>query len=446
MVNENGSVKKNRRGHEFPAVAAWLVVKAACLLLATAFLSGPLTAQSDSDELQRRIREQLRAGSGATTPSRAEPSRRPPEPGKVTPGTSGPVVRVLLDRYRGKKMVTLTAASSWTVRALSGTATGSLPAGTVIVTCADGGLVFNGMVRTAGAVVMVATDQAIERRPYRGQLALHPEGGAVTVVNHLPLEDYLCGVLPLEVSPAWAPEALKSMAVVARTYAVMQRQKARLPIADLDDTVNSQVYGGRWVEHPATTIAVRATAGMVLVRDDEPIWTFFHSTCGGRTASGADVFGGTSPACKSVACDWCKAGRHFAWETNLPRATVIAKLTPQLPKGFLDQPLIAVEAGRKWNCGRVAEMIFVNAAQVRAPLDMRIVRRELGWDVVKSQFVRIELAGEQVNFKGNGHGHGVGLCQWGAQGQGLAGRTVQEILSFYYNAVQLRPARPGKEW
>jgi SpoIID/LytB domain protein len=130
-------------------------------------------------------------------------------------------------------------------------------------------------------------------RAYRGQLVVHVDGGRLSVVNHVGLEAYLYGVVPDEMPPSWAMEALKAQAVAARSYAVVSRPAgARF---DLFADTRSQVYGGLASEEPRTNAAVDATAGQVLVYQGRVARTFFHSTSGGRTAAIEDVWSGASP-------------------------------------------------------------------------------------------------------------------------------------------------------
>ena len=125
-------------------------------------------------------------------------------------------------------------------------------------------------------------------REYRGQLVVHRTGGALTVVNHVGLEEYLYGVVPDEMPPSWHMEALKAQAVAARSYAVVSRRTGGL--FDLYADTRSQVYGGVRSEETRTNAAIDATAGRVVTYGGRVAHTFFHSTSGGRTAAIQDVW------------------------------------------------------------------------------------------------------------------------------------------------------------
>ena len=123
---------------------------------------------------------------------------------------------------------------------------------------------------------------------YRGSLVIHRTGSGLTIVNHLPLDRYLRGVVPWEMPEDWHPEALRAQAVVARSYALATLKPGKL--FDLYADTRSQVYGGIRAEEPTTNRAIGATAGRVLVWHSRIATTFYHSTSGGRTASVADVW------------------------------------------------------------------------------------------------------------------------------------------------------------
>lgn len=144
---------------------------------------------------------------------------------------------------------------------------------------------------------------------YRGTLLLvATPRGSLHVVNRVGLEDYLLGVVPLEMGPRVYDEveALKAQAVAARTYAVKRRGDFSAEGYDLCATARCQVYGGASAEQPLSTEAVRATAGQVLLWNGAPVDALFTSTCGGRTEDAGIVFpsyaAAAFPYLRSVPC------------------------------------------------------------------------------------------------------------------------------------------------
>jgi stage II sporulation protein D len=151
----------------------------------------------------------------------------------------------------------------------------------------------------------------VGNKEYRGEIHLVlNEHGRINVVNALPVEDYLRGVVPLEMPVGANPrmEALKAQAVAARSYALARRGQFQSAGFDIRDDARSQVYGGLSAEHPISNLAVEQTRGMVAVYYDEdghavPIEALYTSTCGGRTENNEAVFGGKPiPYLRSVTC------------------------------------------------------------------------------------------------------------------------------------------------
>jgi hypothetical protein len=123
---------------------------------------------------------------------------------------------------------------------------------------------------------------------YRGTAeVMRNAAGTLVGINELPLEEYLYGVVPRELGPVQYPqtEAQKAQAVAARTYAHANLGKHQHNGYDLLDTVQDQVYGGSTAEHPVSTAAVNATAGIVATYNGALISALFYATSGGRTAN-----------------------------------------------------------------------------------------------------------------------------------------------------------------
>ncbi len=164
------------------------------------------------------------------------------------------------------------------------------------------------LLRSAQACTFVALEEnraplKFADRPYRGRLEVFlNRRGRLTVINVLPLEAYLRGVVPNELSPTVFSnlEALKAQAIAARTYALKNRGKYAAEGYDLLPTAASQVYRGQASEHPLSDRAVLETRGMVATYQGEPIDALYTSTSGGRTEHAEYVFGLPQPYLKSV--------------------------------------------------------------------------------------------------------------------------------------------------
>ena len=128
-----------------------------------------------------------------------------------------------------------------------------------------------------------ASPLVLNGKAYRGDLLVHRRNGKLIVVNKLPLDRYLRGVVPWEMPDDWHPQALRAQAVVARSYALATLKPGTL--YDLYADTRSQVYGGVEAESRTTNLAIGATAGEVLTWNGRVATTFYHSTSGGRTVS-----------------------------------------------------------------------------------------------------------------------------------------------------------------
>lgn len=241
--------------------------------------------------LLRKVRSQLNASATAS----------------YTPETREIVVRV--GRYSSKSAAEAVVRRA---RALGYRTARVVPLGSnapaasrLVVRTADGAPV----VRLADRVALFPSDPEaavlFNNRAYRGRiLIVRNPRQRLTVINELPLEQYLLGVVPNELNPtAFAEiEALKAQAVAARTYALRNLGKYAGEGFDLYDDVRSQVYGGKSSEHPLASRAVQETRGIVATYDHRPIEAVYTSTCGGRTENSEAIFGKPQPYLRSTVC------------------------------------------------------------------------------------------------------------------------------------------------
>jgi stage II sporulation protein D len=145
----------------------------------------------------------------------------------------------------------------------------------------------------------------VDAASYRGLVEVRPgQGGTLSVVNLLNLEDYLRGVVPNELSPQAFPqiEALKAQAVAARSYALAHLGEYSSKGFDVCATPACQVYAGRSSESALSDRAVAETSGVVATWRGRPIHAYYTSTCGGRTEDGGAIFDDDEPYLRGVAC------------------------------------------------------------------------------------------------------------------------------------------------
>ena len=141
---------------------------------------------------------------------------------------------------------------------------------------------------------------SVKRKWYRWHFKVINDGLGLTVINDIPLEKYLQGVVPSEMPSSWEHEAHKAQAIAARSYAIANKGKRAKYGYDLKDTPEDQAYGGASAEKTNTNDAVSETAGIVLVCQGKIISAYYSASAGGRTNTGGQVWSRDLPFLKSV--------------------------------------------------------------------------------------------------------------------------------------------------
>ena len=293
---------------------------------------------------------------------------------------------------------------------------------------------------------------------YRGELVITATDSGMLVVNRLPMDDYLRGVVPLEIGNRTAAEfaAVQAQAVAARTYAYKHLNDARA--FDMYSTVQDQVYGGVDAEKPQADTAIITTADVVVLYNGQPIVTPYHSTCGGSTAAVSEVWYNQSdePYLRPVSDRipgsdhfYCDPSPRFSWTQSFDGPglrTVMEKYLAAYttaPKTGVGRITDIREQGRTTS-GRVAALTVQTDSgtyTLRAN-DIRFVLRDPKGAILNStffSFTRDTNGGEVSNLtvNGRGYGHGIGMCQWGAIGRARAGQNYRTILETYYQGTTI---------
>ncbi|HML80010.1 SpoIID/LytB domain-containing protein [Geobacter sulfurreducens] len=280
----------------------------------------------------------------------------------------------------------------------------------------------------------------VNGKRYRGVIELVPADKGILVINELPLEDYLVGLINCEISSQWPMESVKAQAVVARTYAVYQKKARAGAVYHLESTVLDQVYGGCEIEDSRAARGVRETAGEILTWGGQPIQAFYHSNCGGRTEVAENVWGFKLPYLKSVDCAYCSDMPSTRWEQTLP----LKKLESLFRgAGIAVSGLRDIREGKRNNSGRLTELVLVSSRGSTA-VPAVTFRKIVGYTVIKSTNFLVKVRGDEAVFTGMGYGHGVGLCQWGTKQRAADGFSYREILSYYFPEAVLTRMDDGQ--
>lgn len=300
--------------------------------------------------------------------------------------------------------------------------------------------------RSALPRTFTGNEITVAGRPYRG--AIHvlrkPGSNSLLAINELSLELYLMGVVPGEMPASWPAEALKAQAVAARSYAlatVLERRRADPDRQyDLHATVADQVYRGKAAETPSTNEAVRLTAGEFLSFSGDPVRTFFHSHCGGHTSraeavwgphSGDDMWRALNDAVYASRSDtWCVYLKEDKWKFTLDDDGLEA-----VARHLRLRSIEMIEAAERDEAGRITLFrISGRDARSRAVRDIEGNRFRLLVGASRLRSLRADVIAEEGTFVfiGQGWGHGVGLCQWGARGRAEANHSYHRILGNYF--------------
>jgi stage II sporulation protein D len=266
--------------------------------------------------------------------------------------------------------------------------------------------------------------------------------GGLDVINEVPLEDYLKSVIPFEANPLWPSEALKAQVVASRSYALLRMIDMVHAPYDVSSGVFSQVYVGKQIENPKTNQAVDDTRGEVLTYKDKVFPGYFHSTCGGHTAS-ADLVWKVKPVdpLRGVECQYCKKSPHYRWEASFTPQEIKEKMAKK--GGIPVQEVNDVSMDKADESGRT-HTIRIRSAWIEKPVDADAFRGWMGPEKYKSNLItRISKRDGKFVFKGRGWGHGVGLCQYGMKYLGELGYGYHEILGYYYPGAQVTRLNAG---
>ena len=261
-------------------------------------------------------------------------------------------------------------------------------------------------------------------------------------VDTVPLEEAVVGVLAGEMPADFDEEALKAQAVAARSYILKRMPQpygagAAVHSGDADicdDFAHCQAYvdenkrrenwGEQFVEkEKKIRAAVTATAGEVITYDGAVVSPTFCSTCGGKTENAADYWQSEVPALQSVSCYWDTDAPKYLSHVYYTKAEMAAKL------GISCEELANLKITETAESGRV-KTVTCGEKQWKGSA----VRTALGLNSTDFQWLADEN-GYLITVKG--FGHGVGLCQHGANGMAKAGADYKQILNHYYTDIEI---------
>ncbi len=253
----------------------------------------------------------------------------------------------------------------------------------------------------------------------------------------LEFEEYVCGVVAAEMPASFAIEALKAQALCARTYAckkIIENRPYPMDANLSDDITCCQAYVS-WAQfqdlHPAQfellkakiEQAVASTRGEIITYKNKPIDALYHSTCGGQTESAGDVWGTKIPYLQSVECNYCSNSNYYE------SRQVISYQDLHNVSGLLTDNSLSIEISEKTRSGRARE-IKLNDQEISANKFRQLFN-------LPSTYWEFQINTNDLIINSRGYGHGVGLCQYGANGMASDGKNYKEILSHYYKDIKI---------
>jgi len=397
-----------------------------------------------------------------TGPAPTGPTATPPT--SQVPAAGGePLVRVPLAQGLSRTSFSLNATGQLldadTNRLLATLA----PAENYQVTAAPNGLVLSGVTLStptrdfliqavspdAGDPFLVSLQDGSSPSRYRSALVIRLDGPGMDVYNQLPLEEYLYGVVPREMSPSAPPAALAAQAIAARTYALAHLTPVPGRVCSSLSPEDSCTYGGYDAEYPATDEAVDLTRGLVLMADGQPADAVYFASDGGYTENSEDVWNAVVPYLRGKPDPYDPTGQTGRWQVTQTAAQLCRELTAA------GHPFAAISDIRPSAYTAVGHRIKVLTVTGLTPAGQQIamdignadnVRLLLG--LPSSPFTLVPVFTppapgspvlSAVTFTGAGEGHDVGLSQEGAEGMAASGHNYQEILDFYYTGLSLVP-------
>ena len=253
---------------------------------------------------------------------------------------------------------------------------------------------------------------------------------------------------------------MKAQAVAARTYTLAHLGRRRSLGFDLYADTRDQVYGGSGAESTNGDRAVEGTRGKAMVYNGRLVEAFFHSTCGGSTVNIEDVWNASSqtPYLRRVHDSdsdgiHCQPSPHFRWSETYSAADLRRILSAHLSEGGV--------SGVPSDIGRVRDVSVEEQTLSGRAAVTRIIAERGTWRVAKDKIrmvLRRPTAGDpplrssyirlaankssdgfitQLGVSGGGFGHGIGMCQWGAIGMARKGYRYEQMLTHYYQGVQI---------
>lgn len=331
----------------------------------------------------------------------------------------------------------------------------------VVVRTAGGRLLLNDQalpstdvyIESGGAPLVLAVGQgdAAAESTLLGRIRVLA-GDTLQVINEVEIEDYVASVVASEIWPNFEEEAFRAQAIVTRTYVLYHMLRRLDAIYDVAATQGSQVYRGIRADAVGrrATEAAQYTRGLVCTwrdQDEDRLFcTYYSAACGGMSQSAAPLGAESDipPLAGGVRCEYCNIapGQTYRWgPVRISLRECYLKLCERYPEMTSLRSIRNVEPGELTRFGRPLTWRITGSAGQPQEIVAERFRLVVGPNTIKSTDCNVRVDGSDLVFEnGRGYGHGLGLCQWGMQGQALSNKKAAEILRYYYPGSRLNRA------
>jgi len=287
------------------------------------------------------------------------------------------------------------------------------------------------LIKTSGKTQVMNLDDETQRT-YLGDFEIRLLTSGLHIINSIPTELYLEGVLNAEISTRWHIEVVKAQVVVSRTFALFKRQQNIDAHWHLSADHHDQVYKGVEIADQRGLSAIRATTGIVVGYRGELAQTFYHSNCGGITADPQNTWKYRLPYLKIKPVPFGKTDPRYHWQRFITDSEMLAILGRA---GLPDTPVDRIAISKRTPSNRVLELtVFSHKPHV---ISGNAFRKASGFQTIQSLlFDMIKVPGG-YRFEGTGNGHGVGLSQWSAKEMAERGYKYHDIIFYFYDGTEL---------
>ena len=297
----------------------------------------------------------------------------------------------------------------------------------------------------------------VDGQPYPHRVFIHAQSSSMQldVINHVPMETYLPGVLSKELYASWEFEAYRAQAIAARSYAINSLNSSSRRHYDLESTTASQAYIGANA-HSKAKQATEQTRGIVLAYDDA-VLPAYYSACSGGTGQDADLIFPNQPKLAPLTGlaqgDWGEECPDCRWTVIIPRDLLSRRIagwgkSTQRTIGSL-QMIREIRITATNAAGRPIRFEIIDESGKSFGIGAEEFRFACNYDggglpeldskqMLRSSHVAITVTAKDVRMNGAGYGHGVGMDQYGAQAMAKAGHRADAIVKFYYPGADLR--------